>query len=303
MPDGSGKIINGELVAKQNITSSVNTRVTDWLNTVLTWYGAATPADFPNSMLEANQFAQISNGEIPTSNPSNYVDHNDIGPVINNLCNQFTLLKKCTFDRYEDQRVIGAPTPSYVLISSTNGYARFLDNPTVPANYVLSGTITSGAVSGDFTGNNIDTDDPINSGSPYTSLGFNEFVDDVVSQLAVTSEDPVILEYYYCHSQCHASCHGSCSHSFSDVRLKTNIEECCEYLPGIPMILFNWKKDPEGKKVMGVRAQDVNKVFPEIVELDKDGFMMVNYCELRKRKEKYSNVKLSDGSAFIQTFN
>jgi len=303
MPDGSGKIINGELVAKQNIANSVNTRITDWMDAVTTWYGYAAPANFPVSMLESGAtFTPLSNGEIPTTNPDSYVDHNDIGPVINSFCDQFTLLRKCQFRKYEDQRPNGAVTPVYTLISTDNGYAKFLDNPTVPVDYTLSGnTITEGVVSGDYLNNNIDTDDPIRSGTPYTAFGFNEFIDDIYSQLTVTSEDLVTIDYFYCHSQCHSNCHSNCSHSFSDIRLKTNIKEMYEYLPGVPLVMFNWKKDPTGTKVIGVIAQDVNKAYPELVELDKDGFMMVNYCELRKYKEKYSNVKLADSSAFIQT--
>jgi len=299
MPDGSGNVINGELVVRQNIQGAINIKVNDWLNGVLTWYGSAVPANFPSSMLEATPFDSMSGGDLPSTNPDGYIDHDDIGPVINAFCDKYTLLRKTQFDSYQDQRPTGSGTPSYVLISTTMGYARFLDNPPSPgASYTItSSSITERSVSGDFEANDIDAGAEIKSGTPYSANGFNDFIDEIESQLNVNKEDLVLIEYFYCHSQCHSNCYAKCSHSFSDKRLKKDIEVIREYLPGIPHVKFKWKKDQfSSEYIEGVIAQDVLAVYPELVTTSPDGMLMVNYDKLEKKRAKY-NERLSNYSA------
>jgi len=70
----------------------------------------------------------------------------------------------------------------------------------------------------------------------------------------------------------------------SDERLKENIskisKEKMDNLFTINPILFNYKGEPNNNKHFGVLAQDVEKVFPELVKNNNiSGYKTVNYQE------------------------
>jgi hypothetical protein len=69
----------------------------------------------------------------------------------------------------------------------------------------------------------------------------------------------------------------------SDERLKNNIKEIDENdinsLFTLNPIHFKYKKDTK-KSHYGFLAQDVEKVFPELVENNNDGYKSVNYQEI-----------------------
>jgi hypothetical protein len=70
--------------------------------------------------------------------------------------------------------------------------------------------------------------------------------------------------------------------SYSDERLKNIIEEIPQALTKIAAIRavrFSWKADEENTPKVGVIAQDVQAVLPEVVDDDTD-FMQVRYSEL-----------------------
>ena len=67
----------------------------------------------------------------------------------------------------------------------------------------------------------------------------------------------------------------------SDIRLKTEIHpvrHALEKLLSIRGVEFEWKKDGRGD--MGVIAQNVEKVFPNLVQTHPDGFKSVEYDAL-----------------------
>lgn len=73
---------------------------------------------------------------------------------------------------------------------------------------------------------------------------------------------------------------------YSDIRLKKNIElieNPTEKLLQIQGVYFNWNMNeyPEmgftNEKQIGVIAQDVEKLFPELVSEDADGYKQVDY--------------------------
>jgi hypothetical protein len=70
----------------------------------------------------------------------------------------------------------------------------------------------------------------------------------------------------------------------SDERLKEDIkyitEKEMEDLFTLNPIHFKYKKDTNKKLHYGFLAQDVEKVFPELVENNNDGYKTVNYQEL-----------------------
>lgn len=70
----------------------------------------------------------------------------------------------------------------------------------------------------------------------------------------------------------------------SDERLKQNIKEISQEkmddLFTLNPIIFNYKNDKTNKIHYGVLAQDVEKVFPELVQDNMSGYKTVNYQEL-----------------------
>eukprot|EP01130_Rhizamoeba_saxonica_P003227 TRINITY_DN1380_c0_g1_i1.p1 TRINITY_DN1380_c0_g1~~TRINITY_DN1380_c0_g1_i1.p1 ORF type:complete len:841 (-),score=190.26 TRINITY_DN1380_c0_g1_i1:30-2552(-) len=77
-------------------------------------------------------------------------------------------------------------------------------------------------------------------------------------------------------------------YQYSDVRLKTNIEDLIDAMHIINSLdgkTYTWKEnspsgDDPGRVCIGLLAQEVYKVAPEVVRLDDDGYFMVNYSEL-----------------------
>jgi hypothetical protein len=77
---------------------------------------------------------------------------------------------------------------------------------------------------------------------------------------------------------------GTLTTNTSDIRLKTNIETLNDGLDRVLKLRgveFNWKSDPEGKKMIGFIAQEAGQVVPELVFTNPtDGYMGVNYAEM-----------------------
>lgn len=77
-----------------------------------------------------------------------------------------------------------------------------------------------------------------------------------------------------------------CSNICSDIRLKKNIKDITNVLDKIEKIngvTFDWRREefPErfftDKKQLGLIAQEVEKVFPELITYDKEGYRMLDY--------------------------
>lgn len=65
---------------------------------------------------------------------------------------------------------------------------------------------------------------------------------------------------------------------FSDCRLKHDIREIAKTKSGIPLIRFKFLGSP--RTFIGARAQDVQKVRPDAVIVDKTGYLKVDYGKL-----------------------
>ena len=98
-----------------------------------------------------------------------------------------------------------------------------------------------------------------------------------------TSKSDIVAALQSCTS-------GSCgSGGCSDRRLKknvTNIESALDKVQKLAGVSFTWDRDtyprkffPEGRQI-GVIAQDVESVIPQIVHTDKDGYKTVEYDKL-----------------------
>ena len=73
--------------------------------------------------------------------------------------------------------------------------------------------------------------------------------------------------------------------SYSDERLKNingNIENAVDKLLTLRTVDYSWKSDSTNKHNLGLIAQDIQKVFPQIVDEDKnkEKLLMVRYTEL-----------------------
>ena len=73
----------------------------------------------------------------------------------------------------------------------------------------------------------------------------------------------------------------SCS---SDERLKTNIEDLetdtLEKVLNLRTVRYNWNSSPEGDKMIGFIAQDLESPFPELIMENNDGMLAVNYAQM-----------------------
>jgi hypothetical protein len=70
---------------------------------------------------------------------------------------------------------------------------------------------------------------------------------------------------------------------FSDRRIKTNfsiIDQPIYKINQLNGYYFNWKSNPDGDRQVGVIAQEVQKVLPELVSETKDGYLSVSYSQL-----------------------
>jgi hypothetical protein len=76
----------------------------------------------------------------------------------------------------------------------------------------------------------------------------------------------------------------NCFLNYSDERLKKNIvsvDGILEKVRQLKTVNFNWIDESRGTSTqLGYIAQDVQKVFPEVVVQDKNGFFKVNYVSL-----------------------
>lgn len=77
---------------------------------------------------------------------------------------------------------------------------------------------------------------------------------------------------------------GNCFSNYSDINLKKNIATVTSVLEKVSQlntVNFNWIDEDRGTSTqLGYIAQDVQKVFPEVVKEDGNGFLKVNYVSL-----------------------
>ncbi len=77
-----------------------------------------------------------------------------------------------------------------------------------------------------------------------------------------------------------------CAHSpliYSDIRLKEDIEPLPSVLPNVMALngyTYHWKNHSDTALQIGVLAQEIQKIYPELVQADKQGMLAVNYIQL-----------------------
>jgi len=81
---------------------------------------------------------------------------------------------------------------------------------------------------------------------------------------------------------------GTLTTSASDIALKMNLiplnissDSVLDKVVGLKPYTYNWKSDPDGQRDIGLIAQDVENIFPEITFTNKtDGYKGINYSRL-----------------------
>ncbi|MEI8224164.1 MAG: tail fiber domain-containing protein, partial [bacterium] len=96
----------------------------------------------------------------------------------------------------------------------------------------------------------------------------------------------------------------------SDENLKTNISDLSsnilDPLSRLRTVTYNWKTQPNGKRMIGFLAQDLEQYFPELVTTDKQGQKSVNYANMTPvlvEAVKELNVKLANIQTVSTTIN
>jgi len=74
---------------------------------------------------------------------------------------------------------------------------------------------------------------------------------------------------------------GGIGSAFSDILLKTNIKFENKIINNLPIYSFEYKNNKYGiGRFEGVMAQDVEKIYPEAVNISFEGYKMVNYSKI-----------------------
>jgi hypothetical protein len=58
------------------------------------------------------------------------------------------------------------------------------------------------------------------------------------------------------------------------------IDSAVDKLTTLNPVIFSWKSDDTNKENIGLIAQDVKEVFPQVIDTNEDGFLGVRYVEL-----------------------
>ncbi len=77
--------------------------------------------------------------------------------------------------------------------------------------------------------------------------------------------------------------HLSNSINYSDVRLKKDIEPLQNVMPDVMKLkgyTYYWKNNRDTTEQIGVLAQEVQKIYPQLVQADSKGILGVNYVQL-----------------------
>ena len=118
--------------------------------------------------------------------------------------------------------------------------------------------------------------------TPWTISGSDIYYD--TGDVAIGTDDPQGYKLYV-----NGEAFAVSGWSSSDIRLKENIvqlTEILEKLQDVRGVKFNWRTAefpdrglPEGREI-GFIAQEVEKVFPELVSTDSDGYKALSYGRL-----------------------
>ena len=163
---------------------------------------------------------------------------------------------------------------SYFYSSSVEGanlYLHYTSSLEVPVNQTSHRIpLTAGTVAGTFFNVQYNQDGNLQGASDFiysgSKVGINNTVDDLTYNLEVSGSIRA----------------SSAILSNSDERLKENIypiDNAVSRVGQIEGVYFDWKGKDEPRQV-GVIAQQVEKVLPEVVSVDKNSYLSVDYSKI-----------------------
>lgn len=109
-------------------------------------------------------------------------------------------------------------------------------------------------------------------------------------------------KFYYAGTHVSTIANNGAYSQASDLRLKENIapvQDALAKIMALDGVTFRWKDNVKGNDI-GLIAQNVQEVFPELVQTDQDGMLSVNYANLVSplieavKELKQSNDQMSD---------
>lgn len=65
-----------------------------------------------------------------------------------------------------------------------------------------------------------------------------------------------------------------------DVKSELDLQKCYDLIDKCSTVVYSWKNDEEHRDQIGMIAQEVYEFFPEIVNIDEEGFMSLDYAKL-----------------------
>jgi|GEM_PF-1045257 len=178
---------------------------------------------------------------------------------------------------------IGAPVPSAYGHGGTNKIMELKNTAAAGANIqshlILSTTANSGSLGG------VTWASTSLSGEQRTGFIGNVFESASQTKLSfyTRSSAGAINERFYIQGNGNAWLAGTLTQA-SDARLKTNIHQITSPLKKLQQLngyTYNWKNmQQDNDTQMGVLAQEVQKVYPDLVKTNADGDLSVNYSGL-----------------------
>lgn len=102
-------------------------------------------------------------------------------------------------------------------------------------------------------------------------------------QCYITMDDNLYIRDYARGNMCWFNSVNKTNTWSSDLRLKTDVTPMTgmlEKVSALQGVFFKWKDSQSDNKQLGLIAQEVDKVFPELVSTDQEGMMGVNYMGL-----------------------
>jgi hypothetical protein len=160
---------------------------------------------------------------------------------------------------------IGNGNSYYGVVDNTNDLWEYMDDNTIESSYTTALNTTTNSVSdGAWTVYN------------------NKVYSSVTGNVGIGTSTPTEKLTVFNGSTTGTYTTSGWMHS-SDARLKTNIlplENSLSKLMKLRGVQYNWKSSPTSNKQLGFIAQDVEKIYPEVVSKDADGNYSMSYQNL-----------------------
>jgi len=191
---------------------------------------------------------------------------------------------------------IGTANPQFKFVTSTDAadwtakilntnnaaYGLSIENIKSTAGYGLA--VYTGSGTGFFVRNNGNVGIGVSTPKKKLHVGGSALIEHLTLGESLTRLYPIRLEVFggiNARGPVYASC-GMLT--CSDVRYKKDlkpIENALDRVIQLRGVSFNWKDESMGKgQQLGVIGQEVEKVFPEVVSTDSDGYKSVAYSQL-----------------------